>query len=82
MNWPSPYLPPINLWSAPRMHSTTKYWRSTGHTIVLTRGMVTVSIEVPIRGMYTDARLWNGLFRDCLRLLENRLELAEWKHRI
>ena len=57
-------------------------YHSNGHTITARRGHVVVSIEAPIIGQYTDARLWLGLFRLAVVALNSKIEVEEWRLRL
>lgn len=60
----------------------TIHWHSNGHTITCTRGHLSASVEAPILGSYTDARLWLSLLRQALTVCESRLIVKEFRERI
>lgn len=57
----------------------TTHWHSDQRNIIATHNGVTVSVEAPVRGQYTDSRLWLRLFRQSVA--EASLMLAEVGHK-
>ena len=55
-------------------------WHSDGRRLYATRDGLKVSAEVPVRGQYTDARLWLRLFRLEIIFLTNRIEIESYKN--
>lgn len=53
----------------------TTHWRSDQRYIIASHNGVTVSVAAPVRGQYTDSRLWLRLFRQSVA--EASLMLAE-----
>jgi len=52
-------------------------WHVKGTRLYATQGNIQVSADVPIRGQYTDARAWLGLFRIIILFLEGELMRTE-----
>ena len=55
-------------------------WRSDGRKLFATLGSIEVSSELPVRGQYTDARMWLGLFRLEIIYLTVRLDIEGYKN--
>ena len=54
-------------------------WHIKGPRLYATQGSIQVSSDVPIRGQYTDARAWLGLFRLEIIYLTVRLDIEHYK---
>ena len=74
-------LPPINLWNAPRLHSSRTMWHCEGPRLVCSRNGLSVSVDAPMDYAYTHARAWKQLLVQALWLAEMKLELEEHKER-
>jgi hypothetical protein len=48
-------------------------WHAKNHHLIATRGIASVSVEVPIDGYFTDAREWLRWFRACILRAEAKL---------
>lgn len=57
-------------------------WHAKNHHLIATRGIASVSVEVPIDGYFTDAREWLRWFRACILRAEARLAIKEWRARV
>jgi len=55
-------------------------WEVKGPRLYATQGGLEVSADVPIRGQYTDARAWLGLFRLEIIYLTVRLDIEGYKN--
>ena len=55
-------------------------WEVKGPRLYATQGDVQVSADIPIRGQYTDARAWLGLFRLEIIYLTVRLDIEGYKN--
>jgi hypothetical protein len=56
-------------------------WHAKNHHLIATRGIASVSVEVPIDGFFYDARKWLGSFRLCVTMCEAKLAVEEWRAR-
>lgn len=57
------------------------HWHAKNHHLIATRGPVSVSVDVPIEGSFTNARIWLGMFRLCVTRAEANLAVEEWRVR-
>ena len=55
-------------------------WEVKGPRLYATQGSIQVSSDVPIRGQYTDAQAWLGLFRLEIIYLTVRLDIEGYKN--
>ena len=55
-------------------------WEVKGPRLYATQGSIQVSADVPIRGQYTDAQAWLGLFRLEIIYLTVRLDIEGYKN--
>ena len=55
-------------------------WEVKGPRLYATQGSTQVSSDVPIRGQYTDAQAWLGLFRLEIIYLTVRLDIEGYKN--
>jgi hypothetical protein len=56
-------------------------WHAKNHHLIATRGIASVSVEVPIDGFFYDARNWLEAFRHCITVAEAKLAVEEWRAR-
>lgn len=57
-------------------------WHSQNHTLIATRGSITVSVDVPVDGSFTNAKLWLKSLRLCIARCDVRLAGAEVRARV
>ena len=55
-------------------------WEVKGPRLYATQGSIQVSSELPVRGQYTDAQAWLGLFRLEIIYLTVRLDIEGYKN--